>query len=107
METPNNTFASPIEQYGPSGQQSRNNSLVVQGYNFWKYETKMIVVSSICFIISAGCITILILDRSNCALNNGIFGVLGSIIGLMTGLFSSRSGRCGLSSSRSASDFNC
>ena len=97
--TPTNTEL----PYGPSGQQSRNNSLVVQGYNFWKYETKMIVVSSICFIISAGCITILILDRSNCALNNGIFGVLGSIIGLMTGLFSSRSGKC---SRRNSSESN-
>lgn len=93
IQTPNNTI----------NDRSTSLNRVVQEYNFWKYETKMIVVSGICFIISAGCITILILDRSNCALNNGIFSVLGGIVGLMTGLFSSKSGQC-VSSRRSSQE---
>lgn len=69
--------------------------------NFWKYETKMIVVSGICFVIASGCIILLIIDRSNCALNNAVFSVLGSIVGLMTGIMSNRSGSCASSRNNS------
>ena len=78
--------------------------LQIQEYNFWKYETKMIVVSGICFVIASGCIAVLLIDGGkSCAIGNGVFSILGGIIGLMTGLFSSKSGKCASSRNNSFS----
>ncbi|MGL5715893.1 MAG: hypothetical protein ACRCX2_22940 [Paraclostridium sp.] len=83
METPNNTVLDIIQT-----------QIDRPELNFWKYETKMIIVAGISFIVSSGCIAILIIDRSNCALNNGIFSILGGIVGLLTGMISSKSSAC-------------
>lgn len=76
-----------------------NTIIMTQNLSFWKYETKMIIIGAVCFVISSGCITILLIERSNCALNNACFSVLGAIVGLLTGLNSSRTGKCSRSES--------
>ncbi|HEY9705604.1 MAG TPA: hypothetical protein V6C58_24410, partial [Allocoleopsis sp.] len=65
-----------------------------QSLSFWKYETKMIIIGATCFVISCGCITILIMEPDNCPLSNASYSILGSIIGLLTGLNSNRVKSC-------------
>jgi hypothetical protein len=68
-------------------------NLECQGFRFWQIETKLIIIAIFGFIITMGCVITLIMNKGqNCALNNGIFTILGSIIGLCTGLFNSN--RC-------------
>lgn len=77
MQTPNNT-------------QIDIENRECQELNFWQIETKLIIIAIFGFIIIIGCVVTLILNKGeSCPLNNGVFTILGSIIGLCTGLFNS------------------
>lgn len=82
MNTPYNT---------DNENQSSNINIQCEELKFWQIETKLIIISVLGFIITIGCVTVLIINQGkNCSLNNGIFSILGSIIGLCASLFNSQ-----------------
>jgi hypothetical protein len=66
-------------------------NLQCQELKFWQIETKLIIIAGLMFIITSGCIITLILNKGqNCALNNAIFSILGSILGICGTLVSTK-----------------
>ena len=85
METPTNT---------PQLQTQSSINLQCQELKFWQIETKLIIIACFGFIITSGCVITLILNKGeNCALNNGIFSILGSVLGICGTLVTSKN-RC-------------